>query len=377
MRINVLHGAFLPVPPLRGGAIEKSWQALGKAFADAGHEVTHVSRLCDGLPAEEREGKLTHLRVRGADATKSASTLKLKELPYVLRARRVLPRADVLVTHAFWAPLLMPRDRNGRIYVHVGRFPKGQLKFYAKAACLQAPSQAVGKAIRKECRNALQAISVLPYPLGWPVPRSAEIQDRPKRILYAGRLHPEKGILSLLQAWKMISPKLRHGWSLRLIGPWMEEQGGGGRKFFDQIRNCADPSVEIRDPIFSENGLLEEYKDARIFAYPSMADRGETFGLAVLEAMSAGCVPLVSSLGCFSDFLRQNENGRIFRRSAPDLAAEISDALLELIARKEQLPILSKGAVETAKGYEVSTVAQRYVEDFHALLPGIDEPRRG
>ena len=53
MRIAILQGPFLPVPPLRGGAIEKAWFRLGKAFAKEGHEVVHVSRLCDDLPQEE------------------------------------------------------------------------------------------------------------------------------------------------------------------------------------------------------------------------------------------------------------------------------------------------------------------------------------
>ena len=53
MKITILQGAFLPVPAIRGGAIEKAWQVLGEAFAKAGHEVTHISRLCDGLPEQE------------------------------------------------------------------------------------------------------------------------------------------------------------------------------------------------------------------------------------------------------------------------------------------------------------------------------------
>ena len=53
MRITILQGAFLPVPAIRGGAIEKAWQVLGEAFVKAGHDVTHISRLCDGLPEQE------------------------------------------------------------------------------------------------------------------------------------------------------------------------------------------------------------------------------------------------------------------------------------------------------------------------------------
>ena len=126
MKITILQGAFLPVPALRGGAIEKAWEALGQAFAEKGHVVTHVSRLCDGLPSREKIGDVRHIRVRGTNAVSGSWLLKLLEIPYVFRAKRVLPEADILVTHAFWAPLFLPRDRFGKLYLHVGRFPKGQ-----------------------------------------------------------------------------------------------------------------------------------------------------------------------------------------------------------------------------------------------------------
>jgi len=86
MKITILQGAFLPVPALRGGAIEKAWEALGQAFAKQGHEVTHVSRLCDGLPAKEKIGEVRHVRVRGANAVSNSWILKLLEIPYVFRA---------------------------------------------------------------------------------------------------------------------------------------------------------------------------------------------------------------------------------------------------------------------------------------------------
>ena len=72
MKITILQGAFLPVPPLRGGAIEKAWQGLGEAFVQAGHEVTHVSRLWGDLPARETIRGVQHMRVRGARATQNS-----------------------------------------------------------------------------------------------------------------------------------------------------------------------------------------------------------------------------------------------------------------------------------------------------------------
>ena len=52
------------------------------------------------------------------------------------------------------------------------------------------------------------------------------------------------------------------------------------------------------DPIFDPTQLHKEYLKARIFAYFPRR-KGRNFGLSVLEAMSAGCVPLLSRLECF------------------------------------------------------------------------------
>ncbi len=51
-------------------------------------------------------------------------------------------------------------------------------------------------------------------------------------MLYLGRLHPEKGVLELVNAFRDISPKQRSDWCLRVRGPWKIEQGGGGKKIF-------------------------------------------------------------------------------------------------------------------------------------------------
>ena len=65
MKITILQGAFLPVPAIRGGAIEKAWERLGREFVKLGHQVTHISRLCDGLPKEEEIEGVHHIRIEG------------------------------------------------------------------------------------------------------------------------------------------------------------------------------------------------------------------------------------------------------------------------------------------------------------------------
>ena len=367
MRITILQGAFLPVPPLRGGAIEKAWQTLGEDFARQGHEVTHISRLCDGLAEVEKINGVQHMRIKGADACTNSLLLKAREISYVRRAQKVLPPADILVTHAFWAPILFPREKFGKIYIHVGRYPKGQMRFYKKAARLQVPSCSVADAVSKELPDGDKRVLAIPYPLPFSMNQQISMEQRPRRVLYAGRIHPEKGVLELVRAWQRLPKKMQKDWSLRLIGPWCEEQGGGGKGFLEKIKSEAHDKIEIREPIFEEKDLIKQYQQARVFVYPSQAQTGETFGLAVLEAMSCGCVPLVSPLECFSDFIKDEING-------VQLKAELSDredALfkgLQALLNNPNLESLSNHAQNTAKEYEVRHVAGQFLLDFQTLI---------
>ncbi len=371
MRITILQGAFLPVPALRGGAIEKAWEALGCSFSEKGHSVTHVSRLCDGLPNEEKTGSVIHLRVKGSNAVRNPFILKCLELPYVLRAKRVLPESDILVTHAFWAPIFLHAEKFGKLYVHIGRYPKGQMKLYRKASRFQVPSESIAKAVKQEIPDREQLVSVLPYPLGWNVPEHEPIEGRPRRILYAGRLHPEKGVKELLDAFEGIPESKREGWTLRIIGPWKESQGGGGEGYLAKLKETQGklgPCAEICEPVFTPSQLKDEYRQARIFAYPSLAEKGETFGLAVLEAMSCGCVPFVSSLECFREFIETPSTGFAFDHKAGNWRDVLQRALVQTLASESKHETVSIEARKIAKSFELEKVSARYLEDFARLL---------
>ena len=110
MRIAIVQGAFLPVPALLGGAVEKMWFSLGKEFVQQGHEVVHVSRQLTGLPSAEIIEGVRHVRVPGFDTPRSTLRLKLYDLLYTLQLRAVLTSDfDVIVTNTFWAPIVLPR----------------------------------------------------------------------------------------------------------------------------------------------------------------------------------------------------------------------------------------------------------------------------
>ena len=241
------------------------------------------------------------------------------------------------------------------------------MRFYQKAARLQAPSRVVAHAVSKELPDGDNRILTIPYPLPFSTDQKVPIEQRPKRALYVGRIHPEKGLLELVNAWRKLPEDVQTEWSLRLVGPWREEQGGGGKAFLEKIKSASENKIEIREPVFEEKDLIKQYQEARIFVYPSQAKTGETFGLAVLEAMSCGCVPLVSSLGCFSDFIENGVNGIQINENRKKLECSLFDGLLDLIHSKK-LNQLSGQALQTAKAYHVEKVASQYLTDFENLI---------
>jgi glycosyltransferase involved in cell wall biosynthesis len=370
LRITIVQGAFLPVPPLLGGAVEKVWYALGQEFVRAGHRVVHVSRTHSDLPDENTEAGVLHRRVRGYDTPRALWRLKLLDLAYSLRVRRILPEADILVTNTFWLPVLERRRSRGRPYVHVARYPKGQMKLYPQRSVLQTVSEPIREAILREVPNAQARVRVVPYPLA---PRYLVELEKPRKvILYTGRIHPEKGVHVLIAAFRRLTESDRAGWTLRIIGPWETSQGGGGGDYRAELQSEAEKAggaIELMEPIFDEAVLVRHYREAALFAYPSLAERGETFGLAALEAMAAGCVPVVSGLGCFEDFIQHGTNGLVFNHRAADPAGNLCDALSGLMRSPQRQAQLRQAAWSTARNYTLPRIANEFIADFETLVP--------
>ena len=333
-----------------------------------GHSVVHVSRSHAELPRENTAEGVHYRRVRGYDTPESLWRLKLLDLVYSLRVRGVLPEADILVTNTFWLPLIERRMSRGRPYVHVARYPKGQMKLYPRRALLHTVSEPIREAILREAPMAQSRVRVIPYPLspGYLVPLAA-----PKQVmLYTGRIHPEKGVHVLVGAFLRLWAGGLRGWTLRIIGPWKTTQGGGGSVYREQLTAeaaKAEGAIELLDPIFDEAQLVAHYREAALFAYPSLAEFGETFGLAVLEAMAAGCVPVVSALGCFADFVRDGENGVVFNHRAADPVAELSRALLNLVNSPGRQAQLREAAWTTARSYTLPKIANQLIADFRSI----------
>ena len=334
--------------------------------------MTHISRAVEELPREEVIEGVRHLRVRGYDTPASLLRLKGLDLLYSLRARRVLPEADVLVTHTFWMPLLVRSQCHGKLYVHVARYPKGQMRFYSHAARLQTVSNPIREAIVHEAPQLSAKVCCIPNPLSGAIPARLcpSEEPAPKRLLYIGRIHPEKGIGLLLDAVALIPQESFAGWKLLIVGPAESRYGGGGESYLEALKAQSQPISERivwTGPTFDPACLDEHCRSASLFVYPSLAEKGETFGLAPLEAMAQGCPALVSNLGCFRDFIVEDENGFVFDHRGANPAAALSAKLVELMGDGARLARASAHAHEKALEFSLERVATQYLDDFESL----------
>jgi glycosyltransferase involved in cell wall biosynthesis len=256
------------------------------------------------------------------------------------------------------------------------------MRFYHRAARLQTVSQSVADAIALEVPQLRQRIRVIPYPLltgmGSEGP-SAPPAAKERLILYVGRLHPEKGVHLLVEAFAGI-PKAQLGdWRLMIVGPEQFAHGGGGAGYLAALKALAAPvadRVTWSGPVFDSERLAELYRMALVFVYPSLASKGETFGLAALEAMSHACAPVVSNLACFREYVVDRANGRVFDHTQDRPALSLSKVLGELLSDTEQIHELAAAAAARACDFALPKVAELYLQDFKALLNGQETSSR-
>lgn len=372
MKITILQGAFLPVPPKLGGAVEKLWYQFGILFQESGHFVTHISRSYSGLPSEQIISGVHHIRLSGFDMPSNFLLVKLFDLLFSIRALFTLPAADILVTNTFWMPILLflfPQSR-GRIVVSVERMPKGQMRFYRHAAILRCCSTAVRERLVQQTPCLSKKAIVIANPLPFCLTDPPLEYPKQNTILYCGRLHPEKGLDLLIRAY---NTACRHGlqnWSLSLIGPSDVTTGGGGLAWLRQLQALASSglgSIHFLGPIFDDQQLHAEYQKASIFAYPSLSESGEAMGLAPLEAMAFGAVPLVSSLACFRDFITHGSNGLVFDHRSHDPVSALAEALLGLASDPLRLHRLSREALLVRQTHHPRRIAQQMLDCFNEV----------
>jgi glycosyltransferase involved in cell wall biosynthesis len=183
----------------------------------------------------------------------------------------------------------------------------------------------------------------------------------------------------LLEALRSLPAEKFSQWRVKIVGPHETRFGGGGDDFLCEMQPLAEQSpipVEWRGPVFDEPELRAQYRSASVFVYPSVAETGDALPVAPLEAMANGCVPVVSALPVFRDYIADAINGFVFdhrgERASENLAARLAELVsLDPSARNK----MADAARAKAAEFGLESVAQRYLDDFATLLAQARHPR--
>ena len=381
MHIVIVTGPFQPVPPAPGGAVERMWQELAEEFSAKNHTVTLLCRVHPDQLSDETIHGVRY--VRRMQLMRSTSIYKdiIKDLLYSFRMMVHIPSADIVVTNTFWLPILLTvfRRTPSKVVVNVNRMPKGQMCWYRKADRLVAVSNAIRDEIISQCPRVSPIVRLIPNPIDTNIFTSshhARNFEGVLTILYAGRVHPEKGVHLLLEAFRKLC-ETTSNIHLRILGPTKIHLGGGGQEYLEELQSLATGlSVEISPPTFDKQELAKAYQSAHVFCYPSLAEKGESFGLAPLEAMATGLVPVVSNLACFNDFVIDETNGLVFDHRASTAATLLAEKLKALLNNPSKAAQMGKQAAEQAFRFGRERVAEQYLKDFKELLSSTLTPDR-
>jgi glycosyltransferase involved in cell wall biosynthesis len=173
------------------------------------------------------------------------------------------------------------------------------------------------------------------------------------RLLYAGRLAPEKGVEHLLQACRLMADR-GLPFQLRLVGtgPLAENY----RRLAETLR--LQVQVEFVGAVPRQR-LGSLYREADIICVPSISDPLPT---VVLEAMAAGCTIVGTNVGGIPFMIEDGLTGAIV---SPGDATAMADKIAQLAENRHALADIGRqAALVAAQRFSWPTVGRQLVSLF-------------
>ncbi len=240
-------------------------------------------------------------------------------------------------------------------------FKKRSLKKIRKIVTVSEANQKVLKKLYPEEKNKFVVISN-GIDTTWWHSQSLRITDLDRKktkeelflahensliIISVAELHERKGLKYLIEAIPEVSAKFPNI-KLVIVGE------GPERPELEKLIKKLDIANHV---ILTgrQKEIPKLLKCADIFVLPS---RREAFGLVILEAMITGLPVIASTTGGIPEIITDNKTGILVK---PENSAEISEALLDLIAHPEKRSKLSSaGAKLVHEKFQAKKMAEEY-----------------
>jgi L-malate glycosyltransferase len=364
--------------PFASGA-ERQALVQGAELVKRGHAVHVITRAVPGYPIDDEEfqGIFIHRWIR------TASTGPLFGLSFVVGVVRAIHRLrseiDVIHTHqALWEAVATGLARpflSGKPTLiqpaSAGYYGEAQELSRTKGAAvlrrailantgfaaISAEIDREWRALGVDERRITRMVSGVDAVGFHPGASSVEADLLPgPRVMFTGRLHPQKNLPVLLQAWTQVAD--RSPANLVLVGPGNDRQ---------QLTELAR-SLGIADRVQFVGAVdnpADYLRAADIFVLPSVA---EGMSNSLLEAMATALPCVVSGIGGNTDLIADGLTGRLVKEPTAEAWSKALLGLLENPEDARRLGIAARERIDQEFAHGV--VVDRYLELYRRMLAG-------
>ncbi|GAA3103795.1 glycosyltransferase family 4 protein [Streptosporangium carneum] len=371
MRIGIVCPYTWDVP----GGVQAHIRDLAEALIEEGHQVSVIAPASENAPLPAyvtSVGRAVPVPFNGSVARLSFGFLSANRVRRWVREGRF----DVLHVHEPAVPsvgLLACWVAKGPIVAtfHTSheRYRSLSVTTPVLMSALEKVSGriAVSDAARKTLVEFIGGDAVL-IPNGVAVGRYADAEPLPgwdegEVIGFLGRMdEPRKGLPVLLEAFALLAPE-RPGLRLLIAGP------GDAQEALERVPARFRDRVGLLGMV-SEEDKVRAYHSVDVFCAPNLG--GESFGIVLTEAMSAGAAILASDIPAFRKVLDDGQAGALFTTGDAGSLAREAAALLDDPQRRAKL---SDEARQAVWKYDWSTVARDVLRVYEtvASTAGVEE----
>jgi phosphatidylinositol alpha-mannosyltransferase len=365
MKIGIVTPYAYPMP----GGVNDHVGSLYRVLRARGHDVRIITSSHGLQKASEgdiiRVGKGFSVPFNGSMGTITLSPTYLAQMRAILERERF----DVLHYHEPFVPFLSLVTLTLSTSVNVGtfhafgglsisyEFGKRMLGHYAgklhgRIAVSPAARHFISRYFPGEYKIVPNGVEPSRYQRAVPI---ARYRDGVPNILFVGRMEPRKGLIHLLRAFRKLQ---RDGVRARLL---LVGTGPGEREARRYVLTRQLDDVEFLGRV-SEAQKAQLFKTADIYVSP--ATGRESFGIVLLEAMSAGAPIICSDIHGYRGVVRRERDGILVEPGNADALAASIRRLIDDPALRAQL---SRAGEERAQLFTWERVGQA-VEEYYGFV---------
>lgn len=287
MRIGLVAGPWISVPPATYGGTERVVDSLARGFAAAGHEVLLAAPSDSTCPVPRVQGM--------RPSAPEELNFTLSELSHVARAYAGMDGVDIIHDHTMAGPLYLLRPEQTPVVTTI----HGPLNAEAQDIYRAIARKAAVIAISRD-----QSSHAPDVPVTRVIHHGMDLSSVPVGsgsggyLCFVGRASRDKGLL------EAVSIAREAGMPLRIAVKMREE---------DEIRYFRDVVEPILGPNEDFVGELDDAAKYKLMgeavAFLNPIQWAEPFGLVMIEALATGTPVIGTSIGSAPEIIDHGRTG--------------------------------------------------------------------